>query len=67
MPLEQYMYAENRFKMLTLTKPEEAKRLLKEAQEDVHTRWAMYQYLAARQPEQTNRHNSHSHHSQDQG
>jgi pyruvate-ferredoxin/flavodoxin oxidoreductase len=48
MPLEQYMYAENRFKMLTASKPEEAKRLLKQAQEDVHTRWQMYQYLATR-------------------
>ncbi|OAB63541.1 pyruvate-flavodoxin oxidoreductase [Leptolyngbya valderiana BDU 20041] len=42
------MYAENRFKMLTKTKPQDAKRLLKEAQADVDTRWKMYQYLAAR-------------------
>ncbi len=47
-PLEQYMYAENRFKMLTASKPEEAKHLLKQAQADVHTRWQMYQYLAAK-------------------
>ncbi|HEY9853610.1 MAG TPA: pyruvate:ferredoxin (flavodoxin) oxidoreductase [Leptolyngbyaceae cyanobacterium] len=62
MPLEQYMYAENRFKMLTLSKPEEAKRLLKEAEQDVHTRWAMYQYLAARQPQTTNGHHGHNGH-----
>jgi pyruvate-ferredoxin/flavodoxin oxidoreductase len=42
------MYAENRFKMLTKTKPEDAKRLLQEAQQDVDTRWQMYQYLAKR-------------------
>ncbi|MBP0040744.1 MAG: pyruvate:ferredoxin (flavodoxin) oxidoreductase [Roseofilum sp. SBFL] len=42
------MYAENRFKMLTKTKPEDAKRLLKEAQQDVNTRWEMYKYLAER-------------------
>ncbi|MDC0834565.1 pyruvate:ferredoxin (flavodoxin) oxidoreductase [Geitlerinema sp. CS-897] len=42
------MYAENRFKMLTKTKPQDAKRLLQEAQADVDTRWKMYQYLAAR-------------------
>lgn len=41
--------AENRFKMLTKTKPAEAKILWAEAQEDVDTRWQMYQYLAARQ------------------
>ena len=41
------MYLENRFKMLTKTKPEEAKRLSQEGQQDVDTRWQMYQYLAA--------------------
>jgi pyruvate-ferredoxin/flavodoxin oxidoreductase len=46
--VEKSMYAENRFKMLTKTKPTDAKRLLKEAQEDVDTRWQMYQYLANR-------------------
>ncbi|MGK7918146.1 MAG: hypothetical protein AB4038_21850, partial [Prochloraceae cyanobacterium] len=33
------------------SKPEQAKRLLAEAQEDVNIRWQMYQYLAARQLE----------------
>ena len=46
--VEASMYAENRFKMLTKTKPQDAKRLLKEAQGDVDTRWAMYEYLANR-------------------
>ncbi|HBB34028.1 MAG TPA: pyruvate:ferredoxin (flavodoxin) oxidoreductase [Cyanobacteria bacterium UBA8803] len=45
----QSMYEENRFKMLTKSKPEDAKRLLQEAQQDINTRWQMYQYLAARQ------------------
>jgi pyruvate-ferredoxin/flavodoxin oxidoreductase len=48
LPLDKVMYSENRFKMLTRSKPEEAKRLLQEAQEDVNTRWQMYQYLASR-------------------
>ncbi len=47
-PLEKYMYMENRFKMLTKSKPEEAKRLLQEAQDDVNARWKLYEYLAAR-------------------
>ena len=45
-PVSNSMYAENRFKMLTKSKPEAAKRLLKEAQNDVNTRWQMYEYLA---------------------
>jgi pyruvate-ferredoxin/flavodoxin oxidoreductase len=49
LPIEQYLYLENRFKMLTKSNPEAAKQLLQEAQEDVNTRWQMYQYLAARQ------------------
>jgi len=49
LPLEQYMYLENRFKMLTKSNEEAAQQLLKEAQADVKTRWQMYQYLAARQ------------------
>ncbi|WP_413171456.1 pyruvate:ferredoxin (flavodoxin) oxidoreductase [Anabaena azotica] len=63
-PVEQSMYMENRFKMLTKINPETAKQLLKEAQTDVNTRWQMYQYLAARklqenqqqEPESNNNH-----------
>ncbi|MBD2608366.1 pyruvate:ferredoxin (flavodoxin) oxidoreductase [Scytonema hofmannii FACHB-248] len=47
-PVEQSMYQENRFKMLTKSKPEIAKRLLEEAQAEVDARWKMYEYLAAR-------------------
>jgi pyruvate-ferredoxin/flavodoxin oxidoreductase len=46
-PVSKSMYLENRFKMLTKTKPEEAKHLLQEAQQDVDVRWQMYEYLAA--------------------
>jgi pyruvate-ferredoxin/flavodoxin oxidoreductase len=46
-PVEQYMYMENRFKMLLATRPADAKRLLKEAQHDVDTRRKLYQYLAS--------------------
>jgi pyruvate-ferredoxin/flavodoxin oxidoreductase len=47
-PIEHFLYLENRFKMLTKSKPEEARRLLEEAQKDVQKRWRMYEYLAAR-------------------
>jgi pyruvate-ferredoxin/flavodoxin oxidoreductase len=49
-PVEQYLYLENRFKMLTKSHPDDAKRLLREAQEDVYARWRFYEYLAARAP-----------------
>ncbi|MGB3511129.1 MAG: pyruvate:ferredoxin (flavodoxin) oxidoreductase [Microcoleaceae cyanobacterium] len=48
-PVGDSMYQENRFKMLTKSKPANAKQLLAQAQEDVNTRYAMYEYLAARQ------------------
>ena len=48
--LEDAMYSENRFKMLLRSKPEDAKKLLQQASNDVSTRWHMYQYLAARNP-----------------
>jgi pyruvate-ferredoxin/flavodoxin oxidoreductase len=50
-PIEQFLYMENRFKMLTKSKPEEASRLLEEAQKDVQRRWRMFEYLAAGRPE----------------
>jgi pyruvate-ferredoxin/flavodoxin oxidoreductase len=54
--VEQAMYSENRFKMLTHTKPEDAKRLVELAQADVNTRWQMYQYLAAQHLSKPNGH-----------
>lgn len=50
-PVQQYLYMENRFKMLLKTRPIEAKRLFKEAQQDINSRWNLYEYLAARKSE----------------
>ncbi|YAG07100.1 pyruvate:ferredoxin (flavodoxin) oxidoreductase [Nostoc sp. DSM 114167] len=47
--VEHSMYQENRFKMLTKSKPDVAKHLLKQAQAEVDARWQMYQYLAKRE------------------
>ena len=47
--VEDSMYQENRFKMLTKSKPDVAKHLLEQAQAEVDTRWQMYQYLAKRE------------------
>jgi len=44
-----YAYNENRYKMLTKSKPEEAKRLMDLAQTDVTARWRLYEQLAALQ------------------
>ncbi|MBW4454139.1 MAG: pyruvate:ferredoxin (flavodoxin) oxidoreductase [Nostoc indistinguendum CM1-VF10] len=46
--VEHSMYQENRFKMLTKSKPDVAKHLLEQAQAEVDARWQMYQYLAKR-------------------
>jgi pyruvate-ferredoxin/flavodoxin oxidoreductase len=48
LPLAAYFNMENRFKMLTLSHPDEARRLLAEAQQDIYDRWSRYEYLAAR-------------------
>ncbi len=48
-PVTQYLDMENRFKMLTKSKPERAKALFEAAQKDVDTRWAYYHYLATRE------------------
>lgn len=46
LPVEASMYAENRFKVLAHSHPQTAKTLLQQAQQDVQTRWRLYQYLA---------------------
>jgi pyruvate-ferredoxin/flavodoxin oxidoreductase len=43
-----YLLSENRFKMLTKSKPEDAKRYFAQAQSDADRRFAYYQYLAGR-------------------
>lgn len=47
-PVKDYMYLENRFRMLSMSKPEVAADLLEEAQGDVMKRWEYYEYLASR-------------------
>jgi len=39
---------ENRFRMLEMSQPDMARKLFAEAQEDVNTRRALYEYLANR-------------------
>ncbi|MDM7996725.1 MAG: pyruvate:ferredoxin (flavodoxin) oxidoreductase [Acidobacteriota bacterium] len=45
-PVKEYAYAETRYKMLTLSNPEEARRLLQLAQSDIKARHQFYQQLA---------------------
>ena len=49
-PVKTYAYNEIRYKMLSYTKPEEASRLLKLAQEDIDGRWRVYKSLSERWP-----------------
>jgi len=46
--LQDYLLTENRFKMLTKSKPEEAKKLFAQAQVDAERRWKFYQFLSGR-------------------
>jgi len=48
MKVQEYFSLENRFKMLTKSKPEQAKEFFDQAQHDAENRWHFYQYLAAR-------------------
>jgi pyruvate-ferredoxin/flavodoxin oxidoreductase len=48
--VQDFLMSENRFKMLTKSKPEDAKRFFEQAQKDIETRWQLYAYLAARKP-----------------
>jgi pyruvate-ferredoxin/flavodoxin oxidoreductase len=43
-----FLMSENRFKMLTKSKPEDAKRFFEMAQKDAEARWQLYTYMAAR-------------------
>jgi pyruvate-ferredoxin/flavodoxin oxidoreductase len=47
LPLEKYIYNETRYSMLIRSKPEEAKMLLQQAQEDVNSRWKLYEHWAS--------------------
>ncbi len=46
--VQDYLMSENRFKMLTKSKPEDAKRFFAQAQQDADRRWRHYQFLAGR-------------------
>ncbi len=45
-PLKDYAYLETRYKMLTKSHPAEAEELIKEAQNDVVTKWKLYEKMA---------------------
>ena len=45
-PLEEYIYAENRYRMLTYSAPEIAKEYYKKAQQEVLNRWKIYEKWA---------------------
>jgi pyruvate-ferredoxin/flavodoxin oxidoreductase len=46
--VQDFMSTENRFKMLTKSKPEDAKKLFAQVQVDSEKRWDFYQFLAGR-------------------
>jgi pyruvate-ferredoxin/flavodoxin oxidoreductase len=46
--VQDYLLSENRFKMLTKSKPEDAKKFFTQAQTDVEQRWKFYQYMFSR-------------------
>lgn len=48
MPLKDYAYKELRYKVLTVTNPEEAEKLMKQAQELVNLKWKNYEELATK-------------------
>jgi pyruvate-ferredoxin/flavodoxin oxidoreductase len=46
-PLDKYIYNETRYTMLVHSAPQAAAELLTEAQNDVRTRWRMYEHMAS--------------------
>jgi pyruvate-ferredoxin/flavodoxin oxidoreductase len=46
--VQDYLMSENRFKMLTKSKPEDAKKFFAQAQTDAERRWKYYQFMAGR-------------------
>ena len=46
--VKDFMLSENRFKMLTKSKPDDAKKFFEQSQTDADRRWKFYQFLAAR-------------------
>jgi pyruvate-ferredoxin/flavodoxin oxidoreductase len=52
--VQDFMMSENRFKMLTKSKPEDAKKFFAQAQSDADRRWKFYQFMAARDTKSEN-------------
>ena len=50
--LKEYIYNETRYTMLAKSNPEEAKRLLELAQEDVASRWKLYEHMSHQEVKQ---------------
>jgi pyruvate-ferredoxin/flavodoxin oxidoreductase len=50
--VQDFMTMETRFKMLTKSRPEEAKQLWRQAQQDAETRFCLFEYLAQRKSEE---------------
>jgi pyruvate-ferredoxin/flavodoxin oxidoreductase len=50
--VQDFLLKQTRFKMLTKSRPEDAKRLWQQAQHDAEVRYRMYEYLAQRKTEQ---------------
>jgi pyruvate-ferredoxin/flavodoxin oxidoreductase len=48
--VQDFMLSENRFKMLTKSKPEDAKKFFAQAQVDADRRWKFYQFMSQRDP-----------------
>lgn len=55
-PLEKYRYNETRYKVLQRTHPEQAAELMKEAQDQVYRRWALYEEMATLDADHMNPH-----------
>jgi pyruvate-ferredoxin/flavodoxin oxidoreductase len=53
LPLKDYAYNETRYTILARSKPEQARWLLEQAEEDVRTRWRLYEHWAAMQVDGT--------------
>ena len=51
--VKDYLQQQTRFKMLLKSKPEDAKRLWLQAQQDAEARYRLYEYMAQRKPQQT--------------
>jgi len=51
-PLREYAYNENRYKVLVKSDPEEAERMMQMAQETVNRRWHTYEQMSQQEPAQ---------------